>query len=386
MFDPRQQIDSLRDALMNGKMPIGFMIGAGCPMSVISETGTPIIPGIGELTKAVIQKLMDDEKTNPLIQNIILQFEKDKKVNPTIEDILSHLRSLRVVLGLDSVRGLNASDLDLLDSMICNYINDIVNKTLPLSNTPYRSLACWANDVSRLFPVEVFTTNYDLLFEQACDANHVPYFDGFVGGNKPFFDIKSVDEDVLPLRWVRVWKIHGSVNWYQKDGQGIYRSSEHVTGDVSRIIHPSHLKYRDSKRMPYLAMIDKLRMFLKGLTPVLVLCGYSFGDEHINEVIIQGLESNNKAVAYALMYDTMENNSRAVELGEKCSRLNVMARDGGVITKTKGSWIISELDSAPVSKDKSIQWEKVKDNHYAMRFMLGDFASFGRFLNDFNRV
>ncbi len=35
-------------------------------------------------------------------------------------------------------------------------------------------------------PIELFTTNYDLLLEEALEDEEIPYFDGFVGSKKSF--------------------------------------------------------------------------------------------------------------------------------------------------------------------------------------------------------
>jgi hypothetical protein len=42
--------------------------------------------------------------------------------------------------------------------------------------------------------------------------------------------------------------------------------------------------------MPYLAMLDRLRAFLKQPAGVLIIAGFSFGDDHLNEIIVQGLQ------------------------------------------------------------------------------------------------
>ncbi len=61
--------------------------------------------------------------------------------------------------------------------------------------------------------MEIFTTNYDLLFEQALERTRVPFFDGFSGASEPFFDPSSVASNDLPARWTRLWKLHGSLGW-----------------------------------------------------------------------------------------------------------------------------------------------------------------------------
>ena len=40
--------------------------------------------------------------------------------------------------------------------------------------------------------------------------------------------------------------------------------------------------------MPYYAMLNRLRVFLRANKCILLTCGYSFGDQHINAIIAQG--------------------------------------------------------------------------------------------------
>jgi len=126
-------------------------------------------------------------------------------------------------------------------------------------NTPYHHVTAWIGAISRLYPIQLFTTNYDLLAEQALEENRVPYFDGFVGTRDTFFDLQAMEQDALPTRWARLWKIHGSVNWTEDQDGKIHR--RHSPGS-KQLIYPSHLKYDQSRRMPYLAMLDRLRTFL----------------------------------------------------------------------------------------------------------------------------
>ena len=56
--------------------------------------------------------------------------------------------------------------------------------------------------------------------------------------------------------------------------------------------------------MPYFVMIDRLRGFLRNSEkPVaLVVIGYSFADEHINEAIMESLKVNASAACFALQF------------------------------------------------------------------------------------
>lgn len=54
------------------------------------------------------------------------------------------------------------------------------------------------------------------LMEQSLEEMEIPYFDGFVGANNPFFDLRALEDNLIPKHWSRLWKIHGSINWCQK--------------------------------------------------------------------------------------------------------------------------------------------------------------------------
>ena len=170
---------------------------------------------------------------------------------------------------------------------------------LPPGLTPYDDVTVWIRAASRSYPVSVFTTNYDILLETALERRDVPCFDGFVGVHEPFIDITAIEQDSLPDRWARVWKLHGSANWaLLPSGKVVRKIAEDAAG--TRLIHPSHLKYDESRRMPYLVMQDRLRQFLKEPSATLSTIGYSFEDEHINELIVQGIQGNPGAMVFAL--------------------------------------------------------------------------------------
>jgi hypothetical protein len=383
--DPSKQLSYLQQCLSSDKKPLGLFLGAGCPMAIRSIDDSPLIPDIAGITKIVCDDLAKDDNCKTFLKIVEEHFKKDGRGNPTVEDMLSHVRSLRAVAGQEDVRGLSAENLDKLDNTICKSIYEVVDKELPDAVTPYHCIASWVDAVQREKPIEIFTTNYDLLMEQAFENSRVPYFDGFAGVRKPFFDLRAIEEDVLPSRWARLWKLHGSINWYQANDHGVFRGTTREEDSSKRIIHPSHLKFQESRRMPYLAMMDRLRAFLKQPTATLILCGYSFRDQHINEVIVQGLQSTQTAVAFALLFGELTKNSAATALAFKRSNLNVLARDGALIGGRATKWL--EKDEESVSADNSawVKWSPVDFSNEAGKqspvFILGDFSVFGQFLD-----
>lgn len=346
----------------------------------ISGTTEPLIPDIAGMTAKVCTLLRASPK-KPLLDLIEGHFKADGSAAPTIESLLSHIRALRQVAGSDEVRGCKGKDLDDLDTEICNHIAALAQRELPDRRTAFHKLAIWIGAISRSYPVELFTTNYDLLLEQALEDTRVPYFDGFVGANKTFFDLQAIEDDVLPTRWARLWKIHGSLNWFAEKDGSIHRGE--VKGQ-RRVIYPSHLKYDESRRMPYLAMIDRLRAFLKQPTTALIVAGYSFNDKHLNDVIIQGLQGNATAVTFALLFGPLKNYGAAADLATNRSNLNLFATDEAVIGTKRAPWTMArEANSCP--KDSvAVTWidDPTKVGFRNSSFTLGDFGKLGSFLEE----
>ncbi len=148
------------------------------------------------LTEKVLTAL--DVKYGPQIKSLKEELPKDD-----IETILSRVRMLAKVIGKTKLHNLDGLGFEKFGSDICTEIGKIVDVSLPKSNSAYSDLVNWITGTSRDSPVEIFTTNYDFLLEEAFEAIRAPYFDGFVGGHKPFFDPVSVSRNDLPSRWTR---------------------------------------------------------------------------------------------------------------------------------------------------------------------------------------
>jgi hypothetical protein len=386
--NPQRILGHLQQCLSSDKRPLSLFLGAGCPLAIKATEGevAPLIPDITGITQIVQEKLSACPECNPSLQVLENNFRTDGKDYFSVEDMLTQIRSLRAVAGNAEVRGLSAEHLDKLDKEICQIIYELVDKALPNFKTPYHDVASWVDSIRRENPIEVFTTNYDLLMEQAFEDAKVPYFDGFAGVREPFFDLRAMEEDVLPPRWARLWKLHGSINWYQADDKGVFRGNAKSDRGLKRVIHPSHLKYQESRRLPYLAMLDRLRAFLKHPTATLLTCGYSYRDEHINEIIIQGLEYTKTAVAFALLHGNIGDYSNATSLAFKNSNLNLLARDGAVIGGQMVTWQERDVDSDTEDLGEWVTWKQIDSagtcHKERAELLLGDFKVFGSFLQE----
>jgi len=164
---------------------------------------------------------------------------------------------------------------------------DIEDATLK----PVEDLAAWAARADYRLPVEIFTVNYDLLLETALERLGVPYFDGFVGNLRARFRTELVEalpgseNGGMPSRFVRLWKLHGSVNWARSDDHQIVRIGRPVPENLPAAIYPSDAKYEESRRVPFVVLQDRFRRALHAQETLVLIAGYSFGDAHLNEMI-----------------------------------------------------------------------------------------------------
>jgi hypothetical protein len=379
---PYRRTTDLLQRLAPNKMRVGFFIGAGCSLSVQDVNGKPLIPEIAGLTNEV-KAYLDNDAT----LKVVAQTAWDRVVGrgistPTVEDVLSHIRTLKSLCGKGAIDGFSADILGKLDLAICDQIRTIVSRPLPTSDTPYHVLASWIQAIPRERPVEIFTTNYDLSLEQALEEQLVPYFDGFVGSDSAFLDLDSMAEDDLPPRWARLWKIHGSINWWMTAKQKIRRSRDKVEGE-QLLIYPSHLKYDQSRQMPYYAMLDRLRVFLRTDQCVLLACGYSFGDEHINAVIAQGLSGNSNAACLGMIFNDRINAPKGVELAKRHANLTLLAADGGVVGTIDRAWdnaVKDDNPAYPIAVATDVPAGRTLAPVDRCKWLLGDFAALGRLL------
>jgi hypothetical protein len=385
---PYRRATDLLQRLAPGKMRIGFLVGAGCPLAVQVHDGEktkPLIPDITGLTKLVKDTLNLNIELKDVAQNAWHRVAGRGFSMPTVEDVLGHIRTLKSLCGNgNTIDGFPHDLLTKLDFAICEQIREIVKHPLPTRDTPYHALASWIQAIARDKPVEIFTTNYDLLLEQALEDQGVPYFDGFVGSDNAFLDLESMAEDDLPARWARLWKIHGSINWWvtMTEKKKIRRSRNKIEGE-QLLIYPSHLKYDESRQMPYLAMIDRLRAFLRSEQCVLLTCGYSFGDEHINAYIKQGLTGNPNAACLGMIFNDRADAPKAVELARRHANLSLLAADGGIIGTVDHNWHSEVKDTNlayPIAVGTDLPDWRTKAPAEQCKWLLGDFEAFGQFL------
>lgn len=402
--DPRRFIEDLRNHLASHDRRLAFLFGAGTSSAVnIADITTgekpkhiPLIPGIDGLTElckdAVIQM---GEKQNKA-WGLIVQQCVDNGQLANVENILSKVRMKIDAIGEGEILiGLNRNELNKIEETICSTIAKHVNppeSKIP-NQIPHDDFAVWAKKVNRSIPLEVFTTNYDILYERAFEIARVPFFDGFVGTVNPFFYPESIDDDLLQTpRWIRLWKIHGSINWSIKDdivGKRVVRTNSNESGEM---ILPSHRKYDESRKEPYTSYMDRLARILNYEHSILITCGYSFSDEHINAIVYGALDNNNSTNVVTLQFQDLSDDVPIVKSAINRNNLTVIGPNGGVISGMWGYWKLTQpvdhktysfmdyaFDSNASPEDEGSPAINSKELEGQIR--LGDFKWFCKFIN-----
>lgn len=327
---------------------------------------------------------------------LVIQCQQDARP-ANVENVLSKVRMKIDAIGEgETLLGLDREQLCGIESTICAAIARTVSPAedkIPRS-TPHDAFAAWVKRVNRSAPLEIFTTTYDVLFERAFEAARVPVFDGFVGTHHPFFYPECLDDDdLLPKsKWIRLWKLHGSVNWRLEEGvagKRIIRS--HLT-QGGELILPSHRKYDESRKQPYVAYMDRLLRILNSEHALLITCGYSFRDEHINALLYGALDNRKTLNIIALQFHDLTENDDVIKVAVRRSNLTVIGPNGGVISALWGLWQLTQpvdnktssfmdiaFDSNALPEDEGSPAAASADLRGRMR--LGDFNYFCRFLN-----
>lgn len=390
LHDAYKTIADLRDHLARHDKPIAFLFGAGTSCSVrITEGGTdasrPLIPAIAGLTQ--ICRGAVEELGDPFPEAWISVAEQcsanDRPAQ--IEEILSRLRMMLGAMGAaDNLLGLDRIGVLKFEETVRHTIAKVANpsKNLIPEETPHRLMARWLAKTSREFPIEIFTLNYDVLIEMALEAERIPVFDGFVGSYRPFFlpDSLRRSEAAPGANWVRLWKMHGSVTWRREDSDGRFRIVRGEPDDSGEMILPSFQKYDESRQQPYAAFMDRLSRFLDQDDALLVTCGFSFGDEHINNLIFSAIENRTRTHVYSLQFEEIAEGHDLLGRGQRQRNLIVICPKVGIIGGRRADWRIEQ--SAPfvdlVFETDAEPGTGAKQKTGQMK--IGDFGKFCAFL------
>ncbi len=292
---------------------LSFLLGAGCSANVIS-TMEKMLEKIKEEYPNVLENIPDKNKNIEKILEILFaqkfyleeieeKIEEEKtKIEKKISAIIQHIFTV-----------CNCSKEDLQ-----------YNKTLEAYKSFYKKLMYRENALSK---INIFTTNYDLFHERAMDDLGIIYtIDRYF--NPMTFNYAYAEQIGLNKEkynvlhdYVYLYKLHGSINWIKsKNNNSLFKIQEIQIPSYDEnhiMIYPTPEKQSIGLDSPY---SDLLREFQKKLLiqdTILVVIGYSFADEHINNIIYQALATISKFRLIIFSHQKIDTNEEIEKLRKK---------------------------------------------------------------------
>ena len=214
-----------------------------------------------------------------------------------IEAFLSH------ILLVEKISEEKASRLKPLREQLEKIIRDACQLELDSSNAPHKTFLDKITARKASEPrVQLFTTNYDTLFEQAAQEGGYAVIDGFsftfprtFSGRYFDYDIvqrertRLKDEESFVSKVFHLYKMHGSLTW-EKTEQGIVQQVNSTESPL--IVYPASDKYESSYEQPYFEMMSRFQQALRKENTLLIVLGFGFRDKHIQNVILEAVNQN----------------------------------------------------------------------------------------------
>lgn len=240
---------------------------------------------------------------NEIHEHLITNYD-----NPCLEPLIARLTEKD---DWDDVDGDPREGLKYAASEACDLIRSVVARSL--SGTPESTDLNLLTDIIRAQQfqrVDIFTLNHDCHIETALREAKLAYEDGFRPiGHK---DVHAWSRDYLEKdsSYVTVCKLHGSVDWYRAQIEGYCfedvlirtptrdnvehlgqfelpqgRSRPYISPDNRQILVGRHNKILSYTGGWYLELYYWFKRRIEH-ADILVVSGYSFGDNGINSAII----------------------------------------------------------------------------------------------------
>lgn len=265
---------------------LGFLFGAGTSF----ESGYPLVSG---LTKDVVGALPGRDRVamdEALAARGVVY--DDDEVQPNIEEISDLVIEHHTNSQLEKFRSLTEKIRELVREAILGVPQpDISNQVKLMERLKRRAFDRHTN-------VWIFTTNYDLLLEEACAEAGLKMVNGFVGATRRYFseqEFTTVSGTTSGSRFtpesgltIRLVKLHGSVSWYRRDDR-VFEAAPNaiVEQDARCMVLPRRSKVIETMSGPYDRLFSVSNSILGRRCKHLIASGFSFGDSHINDSLVK---------------------------------------------------------------------------------------------------
>ena len=306
---------------------VSVLAGAGTSWHL----GAPVIRNIPEGLKPICQK------------DIETYFGKGQ--NPSFEDLFNCLQADRYI---KTKRKESTTEIDnsikemqkwLFDNCNTEKTELNVKDDKRLNKNRYHFHEAFVKKLlqrpNNLKRVNLFTTNYDMAFDYALDNLGVHYINGFMGVHNRCFRPEVYDYDLYypgqsvtgkvhrAEKVLKYYKIHGSLSWLStkptvSNTYGIkeipLNNDFKVEEDKELMIYPCVSKKSFTLDLPYSELFRQFSQAINQPQSVLFCVGYSFFDEHINDIIKQALTIPSFTLIIANYSQKLDANSPIEEL------------------------------------------------------------------------
>lgn len=320
----RKQLDSSRQ---------NWLFGAG----VSVESNIPLMYPLTNRVKKIIEANKEDpncEKNTEIYT--LLTKELEEKAH--IEHYLSHLGDLIALANRSKSKSARVEKKSFTEEELLNiyrsiiaaigetirygYSNNSGVENIGKLDNPIVEIEHHIKFVQAIFSnrsnllsrskLTFFTINYDTLLEDALGLEKFTVVDGFSGGAIAYWNpqLEFEDSHKLPNRCL-LYKLHGSIDWQRDSKNGLVRTrygTKYLTQKSDIMIYPQATKYVETQKDPFSFLFNGFRNALNSIDDnVLITCGYSFGDEHINTEIEAALSSrDNRTTLVAFAQENPE--------------------------------------------------------------------------------
>lgn len=285
-------------------------------VSVLAGAGTSY-----HLGAPIIRKVLETHELKTICQTSVKAYFGEDG-DPSYEDLFNCLQADKY---LKEKKRENADDINIVMVEMQKWLfkNCDTHKTTireqysddsNLQKKPYyyheafiKKLLQRPNNLKR---ANLFTTNYDMAFDYALDNLGVHYINGFMGVHNRCFRPEVYDYDIYypgqsvsgkvhrAEKVLRYYKMHGSLSWVATESSpsNVYGIQERTMDgsfepqiDKQIMIYPCVSKKTFTLDLPYSELFRQFAQAITQPQSVLFCIGYSFFDEHINDIIYQAL-------------------------------------------------------------------------------------------------
>ena len=313
MSDGSNQLKKIKKIVTNTNL--NFLIGAGCSFNKVENKIS--YPLMNDLLNYVKEDEDVKEIYDSLKKQIKIHYDQYDIVKSVFDNYLYAEKAnvenfLSVIEGID----LYIFDNDFKEEVqkIQNILKEVILKRIKSSDDStvlsiYKTFYDGIRKIKEIsneskHNINVFTTNYDMLNENAMEDLNIHYYAGFYGianrkFNLSYYNYEFIDnfnigkgQVIVNCDHINLYKLHGSISWYYKDCD-LYEKSPNEVDFLPEIIYPSIAKFKNTNLLiHYSALMREFSNKICRKDTTLIVSGTSLGDEHINKIIENALTIN----------------------------------------------------------------------------------------------